>query len=74
MRVFEDDGGNAWDVVVGRESYGTVVAMFFPKSGSELPRQALLDVKPTDEGTRMLRDLSMEALRALLRDSVQRET
>jgi len=74
MRVFEDDGGNAWDVVVGRESYGTVVAMFFPKSGSELPRQALLDVKSTDEGTRMLRDLSMEALRALLRDSVQRET
>jgi hypothetical protein len=74
MRSFKDGDGALWDVVVGRESYGTVVALFLPKSGSESPRQAHLDVSSSDDGNRVLRELSADALMGLFRESVERDS
>ena len=74
MRLFTDGDGKAWDVVVGRESYGTVVALFFPRKGSEPPRQALLDVSSPDEGNRILREMTPEALMTLFQSSAEHET
>ena len=74
MRLFTDGDGNPWDVVVGRESYGTVVALFLPRKGSEPPRQALLSVSSPDEGNRILREMAPEDLMALFQSSAERES
>lgn len=44
MRRYVDRRGHAWDVVVGRESWGTYHALFVPASGNRETgvRQALL--------------------------------
>lgn len=72
MRSFSDADGTLWDVVVGRESYGIVVALFFPRAGPESPRQAHLDVSSSDEGNRVLRDLTDDALLGLFQRSEER--
>lgn len=45
MRRFEDPEGRAWDVVIGRESWGAHYALFVPGGrGTDEPvRQAPLD-------------------------------
>lgn len=45
MRRFEDAGGREWDVVLGRESWGALYALFVPvgRGGDEPVRQASLD-------------------------------
>ena len=43
MRRFTDPSGDAWDVVVGRESFGTMLALFVPAAGNRAgPRQTVL--------------------------------
>lgn len=42
MREFVDDDGTKWEVVVGRESWGAVYALFIP-DGKGSMRQALLE-------------------------------
>lgn len=71
MRSFTDEDGGQWEVVVGRESYGIVVALFSPKRGSASPRQAVLDVSSPDEGSRVLREMSSEALVDLFKGSAE---
>ena len=61
-------------MVVGRESYGTVVALFFPRTGSESPRQALLDVSSPEEGGRLIREFSDDDVAELFRRSAEKET
>ena len=43
MRRYTDRLGMRWDVVIGRESFGALLALFVPASGNTgQPRQALL--------------------------------
>ena len=70
MRVFQDEAGREWEVVVGRESWGTVVALFFVRMESGAPRQTHLEVRSVDEGNRLLSGLDLEDLQSLLADSV----
>lgn len=74
MRGFRGSDGRDWDVVVGRESWGTVVALFIPKSGPDHPRQALLEVRSADEGGRFLQGLSEQELQDLLATSQEKST
>lgn len=42
MRRFTDRGGSEWEVVAGRESWGTIVALFIPvDEGREIRQVAL---------------------------------
>ena len=66
MRRFKDPRGVEWEVVVGRESWGTVVAIFVPRGEHASPRQALLDVSSWDEGNRLLLGMSQGDLQDLL--------
>ena len=74
MRSFADLTGTEWEVIVGRESWGTVVAIFVRKVGGEPPRQTLLPVSSWDEGTRVLMEASEEDLRSLLASSQEKPT
>jgi hypothetical protein len=74
VRSFLDPEGREWEVVVGRESWGTVVAIFFRKRASEPPRQALLTVSSSDEGNRLLLAMTEEELQALLAASDPKPT
>ena len=70
MRVFQDEAGREWEVIVGRESWGTVVALFLIRREPGAPRQTYLEVRSVDEGNRLLSGLNVEGLRSLLADSV----
>lgn len=74
MRSFRDTDGMEWEAVVGRESWGTVVAIFVPKKGGGIPRQTLLEVTSYERGSRLLREMSEEELRNLLEGSVPKTT
>ena len=54
-----------WDIVVGRESWGTVVAMFIPRAGDAPPRQTVLESVSADGALEWLRGLSAEELQDL---------
>jgi hypothetical protein len=66
VRLFKDLLGNEWEVVVGRESWGTVVAIFVLRGSSEPPRQAIIDVSSWDDGNRRLQEMTDDDLRDLL--------
>lgn len=43
MRRYTDPAGRTWDVVLGRESFGTLLALFVPAAGNAGgPRQTVL--------------------------------
>lgn len=43
MRRYTDRLGRKWDVVIGRESFGALLALFVPAAGNQDgPRQAAL--------------------------------
>lgn len=75
MRRFRDRSGIEWDVVLGRESWGTSVALFVPPTSSDLDvRQATLDSAAADAAMRELDGLDDAALQALFdRSSHRRE-
>jgi hypothetical protein len=66
LRGFRDADGQRWDVVVGRESWGTVVAIFLPRNGDQIPRQALLETTSAEEAARDLLDMPEGDLQRLL--------
>jgi hypothetical protein len=70
VKVFRDSAEREWEVVVGRESWGTVVAIFVQRGGREPPRETILDVSSWDDGNRLLLGLDEDGLRALLDKSV----
>lgn len=70
MRTFRDELGQEWDVMVGRESWGTIVAILVPRSSPAAPRQALLRVPSLGEGNRVVLGMGDEEFQALLRSSV----
>ncbi len=74
MRVFRDSSGREWEVVVGRESWGTVVAIFVARGGTDPPREAMMAVSSADEGARVLLNMSVQELHGLLMASKQKPT
>lgn len=43
VRHYTDPDGHAWDIVIGRESFGALLALFVPAAGNAgAPRQAML--------------------------------
>lgn len=67
MRRFVDEEGRGWEVIIGRESWGGMVALFVPESGDVMQKalmadshaeaQVMLDGATEDE----LRDLLAQA-------------
>lgn len=72
MRRFEDDGGGVWDAVVGRESWGAVVALFVPRSGSGPARQASIPAKGFEEATAWMESCTDDELRERLAESTEK--
>ncbi|CAN5752269.1 hypothetical protein BH23GEM9_BH23GEM9_11930 [soil metagenome] len=73
MRRFRDRTGTEWDVVLGRESWGSLLALFVPRTGDSPVRQAALMASSHDAATRELNELSDTALRALFDRSSTRD-
>ena len=70
MRRFHDGDGRAWDAVVGRESWGTLFAIFVPVESGPAVRQTPLPAAAVDEAASDLDALDDGALRSLLERSV----
>jgi hypothetical protein len=70
MRSFEDARGRGWEVVVGRQSWGTVVAIFVPQDHTQEVREAALAASGHEDGNRELDELDVEGLRRLLARSL----
>lgn len=71
MRRIEDDRQQEWDVVVGRESWGALYALFVPvgEPSDRTIRQALLEAAGQEAATRELQDSDAGHLLDLLRRS-----
>ena len=72
MRRFEDESGAVWDAVVGRESWGAVVALFVPRTGGTVARQASIPARGFEAATAWMESCSYDDLRARLRDSTEK--
>lgn len=70
VRRHTDPEGRGWDVVVGRESFGALYALFIPaRDNPAQPRQALLRADSQGEAERQLERLSSSELNELLEGS-----
>lgn len=77
MRRFEDPNGREWDVVVGRESWGALYALFIPTgeaASDDDVRQAPLDAESYTDAQVRLGELSEEQLDHLLERSTSKES
>jgi hypothetical protein len=72
MRRFVDRDGARWDVVLGRESWGSLLALFVPAAEGAV-RQAPLKASAYDAATQELNELDDAALQALLDRSMPKE-
>jgi len=66
MRRFTDRSGKRWDIVVGRESWGTLVALFVPEKSAETSRQAQIAANSYDAAVKDIDEADDAALQALL--------
>jgi hypothetical protein len=73
MRRFRDGTGREWDVILGRESWGTHVALFVPRDGGPQVRQAPLAAAAYDVAVQELDGMDDAALQALLDGSSEKE-
>ena len=73
MRAFVDDAGNAWEVVLGRESWGRIVAILVPRGDSGPVLEAPMDAAGYEEAGRELDEMSGEALLRLLASAVPKD-
>ena len=69
MRRFTDAQGRAWDAVLGRESWGTVFAIFVPVKSGPAVRQTPLSAEAVERAAADLDDLDESALRSLFERS-----
>lgn len=76
MRRYVDPDGRTWDVVVGRESWGALYALFVPagRERDEPVRQAMLDAEDYNSAHVLLADLPDGDLAALFRRSSPKNT
>lgn len=68
MRGFTDDAGRRWQVVLGKESWGTLVLLFSPDGGGDA-RTSTLAAETTFAASAELDALTDDDLRTRLRDS-----
>ena len=68
MRSFLDASGAAWQVTLGKESWGTLVLLFTPVTGGDA-RTSILAAETMFDATAELDALDDDDLRARLRDS-----
>ena len=68
MRTFVDDAGRRWQVVLGKESWGTLVLLFSPADGGD-SRTSILTAETSLAANAELDALTDEDLRERLRDS-----
>lgn len=70
MRRFQDRQGRTWDVVVGRESFGALYAIFVPAAGNPAdPLQTMLRAESPQAAQEELERLSQAQLEELLERS-----
>ena len=76
MRRFIDPEGRPWDVVVGRESWGALYALFIPVEPrpGEPARQALLRAAGYNEAHAELASLPDTELAELFRRATPKDT
>jgi len=72
MRRFHDTEGRAWDVVLGRESWGGLLALFVPVRGGTV-MQAPLRSDGYDAAQHELDTMDEAALHGLLRVATEKE-
>jgi hypothetical protein len=68
MRSFLDASGAAWQVTLGKESWGTLVLLFTPVTGGDA-RTSILAAETMFDATAELDALDDATLRERLRDS-----
>jgi hypothetical protein len=68
VRPFTDDAGRRWEVVLGKESWGTLLLLFTPTAGGDA-RTSVLAAETSFEANAELDALSDDQLRDRLRDS-----
>jgi hypothetical protein len=68
MRHFLDDAGRRWEVVLGKESWGTLVVIFTPEGVGE-SRTSVLVAETMLAANAELDAMTDDDLRARLRDS-----
>lgn len=68
MRAFHDALGRRWQVVLGKESWGTLVLLFSPDDGGE-SRTSVLTAETMLAASAELDAMSDDDLRARLADS-----
>ena len=70
MRRFKDPRGRDWEVVVGRESFGALYALFVPAGGTRAEtRQALLQAESQAAAQEQLGSMSEDEVTALFERS-----
>jgi hypothetical protein len=69
MRRFRDARGRGWELWVGRESWGIMVALLVPLDGGETRRASLASTAP-DDAEREVDAMGEEELLTLLSRSV----
>ena len=69
MRSLVDESGNRWDVVLGKESWGTLVLLFTPADGSGI-RKSVLDAETPRAAEAELDAMDDAALRLRLAEAV----
>jgi hypothetical protein len=74
MRVFRGPDGRTWEVVVGRESWGSLFAIFLPQGAGEEARQTLLPETPVEAANRALLEMGDRELLDLLEGSAPKPT
>lgn len=73
MRSFTDRSGRRWDVVLGHESWGGLLALFVPAVDEVAVRQSALRTSAYADALHELDALDDAALQALLDRSVVKE-
>jgi hypothetical protein len=73
MRRFEDTHGRRWDVVLGRESWGALYALFVPLGHDEAIRQTLLNAVAYDAAQHELDAMPASELATLFQRSTIKE-
>ncbi|HUQ45258.1 MAG TPA: hypothetical protein VM033_01325 [Gemmatimonadaceae bacterium] len=68
MRGFSDASGHRWQVILGKESWGTLVLLFSPDAGGET-RTSILHAETMFAANAELDALSDDELRERLSDS-----
>ena len=66
MRRFTDRDGNNWEIVAGRESWGTIVALFIPAGDDVEIRQAPLEASGYETATTRLEAMTPADVQEML--------